>query len=261
MSEFASGRHANAVCDICSVRTEYNDLKLVVRAGIPTNLYACNYCWDKDHPQLFLGRKPIKDPQTLRRARPDPSLAESRQFFDRVKIVQPPVDVEIGELRASTWKAIGGSVTRDATRTAFNGISGDAFVEDTSFGVHGLYKFINIVSNANISWNVNIKAASPGREYFAMRMEDAADATPMYTEVFTPFGTYLGVGSVLGGATMISRVITPLSNGWYNYAVVFNIGSGVTLIRVNLYGRDSGSTGYTGDGRLAFYYMDESSVS
>jgi hypothetical protein len=102
MSEFASGRHANAVCDICSVRTEYNDLKQVIRAGVPTNLYACTYCWDKDHPQLFLGRKPIKDPQTLRRARPDPSLAESRMFFDRFKIIEPPVQIILGVLTVAT---------------------------------------------------------------------------------------------------------------------------------------------------------------
>lgn len=102
MSEFATGRHSNAICDICGGRCEYTELKEIFRAGFPTNLLACTYCWDKDHPQLFLGRKQIKDPQALRRARPDPSLAASRAFFDRFRIISPPVSVQNGVIEVVT---------------------------------------------------------------------------------------------------------------------------------------------------------------
>ena len=261
MSEFASGRHSNAVCDICSVRCEYNELREIYRAGLPTNLLACNYCWDKDHPQLFLGRKPVRDPQTLRRARPDPSLLESRQFFERFGIIQPPIDVEMGGIFADTW------ATDNCTRT-FNAIPsfyGDArpsnlLVENTATSLHGLHKYIPVVGANDVTTSIIIKAATADREYFAIRVQDGA-ATNAYTDIYDHHtGTFVGLGFSAGAGVFVSRTMTSLGNGWYRITLVCNIGAVGTAL-CYIVGRDLVSVSYLGDGRNLFYYADEPQLS
>jgi hypothetical protein len=136
-------------------------------------------------------------------------------------------------------------------------------VEDFSVAnIHGIYRDLTIVPDANVSFTVVIKAASPGREFFALRVFDVSDSNPMYTDVFTPStGSYLGAGSVLGTGVAVSRTITPLKNGWYRYNLVANLGSGLTNVRFFLAGRDNASTTYTGDGRIAFYYETDPVIS
>lgn len=92
-SLYASGKHALGMCDICGTRCEYTRLKEVFRAGLATGLMACPQCWDKDHPQLWLGRIKVNDPQALRNARPDTGKDSSRALFDRVKTIAAPVQV------------------------------------------------------------------------------------------------------------------------------------------------------------------------
>lgn len=46
--------------------------------GRVNNLLVCETCWDLDHPQNWLGRVRVDDPQALRNPRPDPALEESR---------------------------------------------------------------------------------------------------------------------------------------------------------------------------------------
>lgn len=262
MSEYARGKHAIAICDICGVRCDYNSLKQIYRAGNPTNILACNYCYDKDHPQLFLGRKPVRDFQGLRNARPDTSRDESRKLFNSVKTIHSPLVVSQGIVRASTWTPTGGSVSRNAALTPYNTMLGDIFIEDTSTGTHGITKIASITPDANVSMSVNVKGGSGYRQYFALRIEDSSDSSPMYTEVFDQnSGGYVGVGAVLGTGVLVSRVITPIKDGWFNYSVVYNLGSGVSSVRYCLYGRDLASTGYTGDGRNCFQYIDEPVVS
>lgn len=254
---FATGKNAKAVCDICGCRSEYGDLQPLIRAGYKTSVMACSYCWDQDHPQLFLGRKPIRDAVSLRRARPDSGAPSSRYMFDKTKLVSPPVQVNGAVVSATKWFATGGTVVREAIRDPFGGWA-NAFVEDTSAGVHGISTRLAITDGANITFSALVKAAPVTREYFAIRTEDTVDATPMYTDVWTQStGVWLGVGSVLGAGVNISRASVPLGNGWWRYTVVHNLGVGAPIVRINLYGRDLTSTGYIGDGRIAFYYKEE----
>jgi hypothetical protein len=179
-----------------------------------------------------------------------------------VKLIQAPLTLELGVIRPSTWSAAGGTISRNAAVSPYNTNTADIFVEDSSTGVHGITKIVTITPDANVSMSVNVKGGAGYRQYFALRIEDSSDATPMYTEVFDQnSGGYVGTGSVLGTGVLVSRTITPLVNGWFNYSVVYNLGSGVSSVRYCLYGRDLTSTSYTGDGRNCFQYTDEPVIS
>jgi hypothetical protein len=77
-TQFASGRHSIAECDVCGFRFKLSELKKVVIKAKVTGIKACPTCWDKDHPQLMLGVYPINDPQAVREPRPDNSYGSSR---------------------------------------------------------------------------------------------------------------------------------------------------------------------------------------
>ena len=77
---FASNKWAHGFCDRCGFRAELRHMRTEVVAGRPNNLKVCDTCWDPDHPQNWLGRYPVDDPQALRDARPDPALEASREI-------------------------------------------------------------------------------------------------------------------------------------------------------------------------------------
>ena len=77
----ASNRYAFGFCDRTGFRYPLNDLVDEYKNGVKTGLRVGRDVADDDHPQNFLGRVRIFDPQNLASARPDRSLAESRQLF------------------------------------------------------------------------------------------------------------------------------------------------------------------------------------
>ena len=77
-NRFASGKKAIGYCERCNFRFPLTELRPEsVRGKIQYNRI-CPTCFDKDHPQNFLGMYPVTDAQALRRPAPDPSLDESR---------------------------------------------------------------------------------------------------------------------------------------------------------------------------------------
>ncbi|HEX4593989.1 MAG TPA: hypothetical protein VH157_06925 [Bryobacteraceae bacterium] len=80
-TKFASGKYANAICDVCSMRVKYVDLRETTIRGKRTGILACPVCWDKDHPQNFLSQYITTDAQALRHARPDTGLQASRKLY------------------------------------------------------------------------------------------------------------------------------------------------------------------------------------
>jgi hypothetical protein len=80
MAKYASGKYAIGYCDRCGFESKLTEMKTESVAGNPVNNRVCRTCYDPDHPQNFLGKYPIDDPQALRNARPDPALAESREI-------------------------------------------------------------------------------------------------------------------------------------------------------------------------------------
>ena len=77
----ASNRYAFGFCDRTGFRYPLNELVDEYKNGVKTGLRVGRDVADDDHPQNFLGRVRIFDPQSLANARPDRSLAESRQLF------------------------------------------------------------------------------------------------------------------------------------------------------------------------------------
>lgn len=78
---YAKGKWAFGFCDFCSQRYDLKDLKVQIVAGRATNLKVCPYCLDKDHPQYFVGRVPVNDPQALLNPRPDTAQTVSRELW------------------------------------------------------------------------------------------------------------------------------------------------------------------------------------
>ena len=77
----ARNKYAFGFCDRTGFRYPLTDLVDEYRNGTKTGLRVGRDVADEDHPQNFLGRVRIFDPQSLSNARPDRSLAESRQLF------------------------------------------------------------------------------------------------------------------------------------------------------------------------------------
>lgn len=78
---YAKGKHAYGICDRTGMRYKLNDLVWEFRNGQRTGLRVGKDVADPDHPQNFLGRVRIKDPQSLRDPRPEQNKPESRGFF------------------------------------------------------------------------------------------------------------------------------------------------------------------------------------
>jgi hypothetical protein len=88
---YASGKYAISLCDVCGQRYPLKELKVQVVAGRPTNIKACPYCLDKDHPQLMLGRFKIQDPQALLNPRPDTGIPGTRELWGWNPVGNPAV--------------------------------------------------------------------------------------------------------------------------------------------------------------------------
>lgn len=78
---YAKGKYAFGSCDRCSLRWPINDLKFEVENGVATKRRTCPDCYDPDHPQNFIGKLRIRDPQSIKDARPEIGIENSRGFF------------------------------------------------------------------------------------------------------------------------------------------------------------------------------------
>lgn len=89
--KYARGRLAFGFCDTCGQRYDLHELKIQIVAGRATNIKNCIYCLDKDHPQYFVGRVPVNDPQALLNPRPDNAQVESRELWGWNPVGNPAV--------------------------------------------------------------------------------------------------------------------------------------------------------------------------
>lgn len=73
----ARGKYSYGLCDRTGFRYKLEDLVFEVSNGIKTGLRVGKDVVDIDHPQNFLGRVRVDDPQSLADARPDRTEPES----------------------------------------------------------------------------------------------------------------------------------------------------------------------------------------
>ncbi len=71
MPAYAKGTNAWGICDRTGFRYKLRDLVWEFQNGVKTGLRVGKDVSDKDHPQNFLGRLKINDPQAIMDARPD----------------------------------------------------------------------------------------------------------------------------------------------------------------------------------------------
>ena len=77
----ANNKYSFGFCDRTGFRYPLNELVDEYKNGVKTGLRVGRDVADDDHPQNFLGRIRIFDPQSLANARPDTALEASRQLF------------------------------------------------------------------------------------------------------------------------------------------------------------------------------------
>ena len=261
MSEFASGRHAKAICDICGVRCEYLDLKEIYRAGHPTNVLACTYCWDKDHPQLFLGRKPIRDPQGLRRARPDTGLLDGRSYFDKAKLIEPPVNVTSGVIKATEWYPYQATLQRDALSGPYRSGTGIIISDNTANDLHGYVTRKSVSDGSSVTLVAEVSSYNPAVTDFVLRCQDAS-GTNVATDVFTlATKSWLGLGFSSGTGSVVSRSIVSLAETWARYTVTFSIAAGPQTLVFFVAPRSGGSASYLGTGITTIGVMADPVIS
>ena len=95
---YASGKYALGICDRCGFTYKLHDLKEEVKNEAFTNIYTCPTCFDKDHPQLRVGREYIPDPQALYDARPDTGKLASRSIGSFNPVLGLTITVELGKV-------------------------------------------------------------------------------------------------------------------------------------------------------------------
>ena len=78
---YAKGSRAFGYCDLTGFRYPLKDLVYEVKNGRRTGFRVGKDVNDPDHPQNFVGRLKVNDPQSLFDPRPDTSMAESRKLF------------------------------------------------------------------------------------------------------------------------------------------------------------------------------------
>ncbi|HEY7822648.1 MAG TPA: hypothetical protein VIG24_07450 [Acidimicrobiia bacterium] len=91
---YAKGKRAFGYCDKTGFRYPLNDLVYEYKDGHRTGFRVGKDVVDPDHPQNFLGRVRVVDPQSLRNPRPDNSIDESRSLFGWRPVGHPLVYVQ-----------------------------------------------------------------------------------------------------------------------------------------------------------------------
>jgi hypothetical protein len=88
---YAQGKRAYGICDRTGMRYKLSDLVWEFKNNQRTGLRVGRDVADPDHPQNFLGRVRINDPQSLRDPRPDQNKPEARGFFGWRPVGHPSV--------------------------------------------------------------------------------------------------------------------------------------------------------------------------
>jgi hypothetical protein len=89
MSQYAKGSKALGICDKTGFRYKLSDLVYEYNNGRRTGLRVGRDVVDPDHPQNFLGRLRIVDPQSLREPRPDVNREQSVGLFGWAPVGHP----------------------------------------------------------------------------------------------------------------------------------------------------------------------------
>jgi hypothetical protein len=91
MSQYARASRALGICDRTGFVYKLSDLVYETQNGKRTGFRVGKDIADGDHPQNFLGRLRIVDPQSLREPRPDNNRPESVGLFGWRPVGHPEI--------------------------------------------------------------------------------------------------------------------------------------------------------------------------
>jgi len=80
VARYATGKHALGICDRCGLTFKLNTLRAEINFRKTTGMRVCAECLDPDHPQNFVGERPVVDGVALRNPRPDSNVEDSREL-------------------------------------------------------------------------------------------------------------------------------------------------------------------------------------
>jgi hypothetical protein len=101
MSSIAKGKYAYGFCDRTGFRYPLSELVEEFNNGTKTGLRVGKDIADGDHPQNFIGRVRIDDPQSLNDPRPDTAV-ESLYSFDPVGHEAQYMTTSVGRVTVTT---------------------------------------------------------------------------------------------------------------------------------------------------------------
>ena len=162
---------------------------------------------------------------------------------------------------STTWANSNGTRTTDIIVSPDGLLNGDAFIENTVDGVHGIDQAITTSASTTYSFSVYAKEVDGAKRYLRLSMSSTASVSLWSAATYD-----LAIGSVTstdaaGGGAVTSTAITAVGNGWYRCTLTGNIGantdmrmlvtpsSSATIYTPNGRGRHS----YTGDGYSGIY--------
>lgn len=129
----ARGKYAYGFCDKTGFRYDLRELVDEVKNGVKTGLKVGRDVVDPDHPQNFLGRLRIHDPQSLRDPRPERKIESVKvklPVFDSATLQTVPVPFLRGGLGQPTTS---GTTTAAAVRVIVTGVAGQGRVGTIPF--------------------------------------------------------------------------------------------------------------------------------
>ena len=176
-------KYAFGYCDRTGFRYPLNELVDEFRNGVKTGLRVGRDVADGDHPQNFLGRVRIFDPQSLANARPDRSLDESRQLFGFNPVWNSAqfmtasvgrVTVDLDTLGTAT------SVTGVSATASVGSVSATAFTAIATAPSPASGRVGTVTITGDLGTNVFVSAS-----YFATAGVNPVTASTNVTSVFT----------------------------------------------------------------------------
>ena len=163
----ARGKYAYGICDKTGFRYKLNELVAEVRNGVRTGLRVGKDVADPDHPQNFLGRLRINDPQSVRNPRPDRTEPEAISLLGN----NPFTTGALGSSVITVTETNHGRDTGDTVRfrgvEPFDGITKSAMELSTGFAItkvsNDTYTFTvsGTASVGNLSGGGSLASAGP----------------------------------------------------------------------------------------------------
>ena len=95
MGLYLSGGRIPGCCERCGFRYPLSELKSEVERGKDKANAVCPACWDDDHPQNWVGSRPVADKQSVRSAQSEPARLASNSLFGFDPVGAPGNSIQV----------------------------------------------------------------------------------------------------------------------------------------------------------------------